>query len=98
MNPSRHVCVLFAALTLPAYSQGPMTATTVATGTGGSNAIVKTDCNNDGVMDLITTNRAGSISVFIGNADGTFQAPQTQSVASSGVPTSISAGDINGDG
>jgi autotransporter-associated beta strand protein len=55
------------------------------------------DVNGDGKRDLIVANSAGgSVSVFLGNGDGTFKPQQT--FAASGTPASVATGDFNGDG
>ena len=58
------------------------------------------DFNRDGKLDLVVTNFANgtpsTVSVFIGNGDGTFQAPVTYGVGSG--PISVITGDFNGDG
>ncbi|HLK48160.1 MAG TPA: FG-GAP-like repeat-containing protein [Bryobacteraceae bacterium] len=59
------------------------------------------DFNGDGYQDLAITNNpqgspTGSISIFLGKGDGTFQAPKQFPVA--GYPFSIAAADFNGDG
>lgn len=67
------------------------------------NAIAVGDFNNDGHEDLIVSNfgnRAfggnGSVSVLLGNGDGTFQAPLPLSAGSEPFPLAV--GDFNGDG
>jgi hypothetical protein len=66
---------------------------------------VKTaDVNGDGILDLVVANLEGNpngnpaptISVLIGNGDGTFQA-QASYLAPAG-PNAIGVGDLNGDG
>ena len=58
------------------------------------------DFNNDGRLDMVTANAGdNTISVLLGNADGTFQPAQ----ASAGDPDgayagSLTVGDVNGDG
>src|SRR5262249_46806138 len=47
------------------------------------------------VTDFTTTN-PGTVSVLIGNGDGTFQAPQSFGVGVS--PNAVAVGDFNGDG
>ena len=90
--------VLFFTMTvLPVAGQGPMTNTTTATGSSGSNSVVKLDCNGDNIPDLVTTNPAGSFSVFVGNGDGTYQSPVTLSLPSGAIPRSLATADINGD-
>ena len=55
------------------------------------------DADGDGKLDIIGLNFAGDIVVFLGNGDGTFHSPISQS-ASSSDPSSVSAADFNGDG
>ena len=48
-------------------------------------------------LDLVTANfNSGTISVLLGNGDGTFQAPVTYAVGSE--PIALAIGDLNGDG
>jgi hypothetical protein len=57
------------------------------------------DFNGDGKLDIATANNdaTSSVSVLLGNGNGTFQAPIQ--LASGGLnPTAIAAGDFNGDG
>jgi hypothetical protein len=55
------------------------------------------DLRGNGVQDLVITNEAaGSVSVFLGNGDGTFGAPQTFPAGID--PLSVVVGDFNGDG
>jgi len=54
------------------------------------------DVNGDSKPDLIVANFAGVVSVLAGNGDGTFQAPQTNTVA--GDAASMAAADVNHDG
>jgi uncharacterized repeat protein (TIGR01451 family) len=67
----------------------------------GPNAIAVADFNGDGKPDLITANNgstynAGTVSVLLGNGNGTFQTALTQAAAAE--PSSIVVGDFNGDG
>lgn len=55
------------------------------------------DFNLDGKTDLAVANSgSNTVSIFMGNGDGTFQAAQNVSVSS--FPFSVSVGDFNGDG
>jgi hypothetical protein len=54
------------------------------------------DINGDGKLDLVSANReANNVSVFLGNGDGTFRAPQNHATGS--VPGHVALGDLNGD-
>jgi hypothetical protein len=66
-------------------------------------SVVAADLNGDGFLDLAVANSGGSgapspgsISVLLGNGNGTFQAQQVY-VAGNG-PSSVVVGDFNGDG
>lgn len=59
------------------------------------------DVNNDGNLDLIVSTQtsfpsAGTFTVYLGNGNGTFQAPLTYSTTYA--PDSIAVADLNGDG
>jgi VCBS repeat protein/FG-GAP repeat protein len=57
------------------------------------------DFNGDGMQDLAVANDTvgiGSVSVLLGNGDGTFQPAQNFAAGSS--PFSVAVGDFNGDG
>lgn len=61
--------------------------------------VVAADFNNDGLLDLAVANTAlgsGSISILIGNGDGTFQ-PATV-IRAGNYPRSIAVADFNRDG
>jgi len=60
-------------------------------------SIVVGDFNGDGIPDLAVANYAtGTVSVLLGNGDGTFQGHIDSTVGSE--PASVAAGDFNGDG
>jgi hypothetical protein len=70
--------------------------------TGGPNPYASSvaigDFNGDGALDLATTNFADStVSVLLGNGDGTFRPPRIYGTGGFG-PTSVVAGDFDGDG
>jgi hypothetical protein len=82
--------------------QGPMCSAVRQPGAGGQQApgsIVAGDFNGDGKLDLAVSNGqdgTNSVSVFLGNGDGTLQAP-VNSQAGTG-PITLASGDFNGDG
>ncbi|MBO0780108.1 MAG: VCBS repeat-containing protein, partial [Ktedonobacteraceae bacterium] len=55
------------------------------------------DFTGDGFLDIVTANSSdNTISVLLGNGDGTFQSQQTYSVGST--PAVVAVGDFTGDG
>jgi len=78
----------------PSYAAVPATATSkdVANVSAG-------DFNGDNTLDLAVTNPSNdTVSVLLGNGDGTFQAPVPYSTGNGGHPIAVSALDANGDG
>jgi hypothetical protein len=74
----------------------PSFLTPVDHAAGGSpTAIVTADLRNDGIQDLVMTS-AGTVSVLLGNGDGTFQPPRSYATGTGSV--AVAVGDFNGDG
>jgi hypothetical protein len=64
---------------------------------GADAGLAAADFNGDGVQDLVAaTSYSSSVSVLLGNADGTFQAPLNSATGDN--PDSLAVGDFNGDG
>lgn len=60
-------------------------------------AVVTADFNGDGRLDLAVANlSSNTVSILLGNADGTFQPAQTYATGMG--PASLAVGDFNGDG
>jgi hypothetical protein len=76
----------------------PATPPTISTGTGsGPVSVVATTLTTSGFTDLIAANHANNtLSVFLGNGDGTFKTPTT--ITAGHGPSSIAAADFNADG
>lgn len=61
-------------------------------------AVVAADFNNNGKIDVAVANASGnSVSVYMGNGNGTFQTPVNYPTAV-GYPDALVIGDFNGDG
>jgi hypothetical protein len=65
----------------------------------GAQNIAIADLNNDGNLDLVVTtiDANPSLQIFLGNGDGTFQAPRVTLIALD-TPLSVAVADFNGDG
>ena len=59
-------------------------------------AIITADMNGDGILDLVTTNNEGSISVLLGSGTGAFTSQST--LVDTAGPAETAAADMNGDG
>ena len=90
-------CRLFVELledrTLPSF----LAPVSYPAGNGGGGLVAVADVDNDGTPDLIVPNYTdGTVSVFLGNANGTFQPARTSATGPS--PYLLAVGDFNGDG
>jgi hypothetical protein len=62
-------------------------------------AVVVADFNGDGKQDIAVLNgNANTVSIFLGNGDGTFQTPLSSFATAPGNPVAAVAGDFNNDG
>src|SRR5207249_4538255 len=76
----------------------PASGSPVATGSRAF-SVALGDVNGDGKLDLVTANYgANSVTVLLGNRDGTFTAAAGSPVAVGSCPYSVAVGDVNGDG
>jgi hypothetical protein len=79
-------------------SDGTFTSSTIgATGLSFVSSLVSLDFNADGKLDLVATTSSGFV-FFVGNGNGTFQAPISSSFSASPARAVLAAGDLNGDG
>jgi len=63
----------------------------------GPQAIAAADLNADGRLDLVVANSgANSVSIYLGNGDGTFSAPVNYPTGNQ--PVAVAVGDFNADG
>ena len=76
----------------------PASGSPVATGSRAF-SVALGDVNGDGKLDLVTANYgANSVTVLLGNRDGTFTAAAGSPVAVGTGPVFVALGDLNGDG
>ena len=79
-----------AAVSYPTGNEDPGTEATPS-------SVALADLNGDGMLDLAVANYGnGTVSVLLGNGDGTFQTEVSYNVGKS--PYSVAVGDFNGDG
>ena len=85
-------------VSLPTITALPSFAAQSTFSTGAKPASVTLgDVDGDGNLDMITANyNSASVSVLLGNGNGTFQGQQT--LATGTQPFSVTLGDVNGDG
>ena len=57
--------------------------------------ITTADLDNDGVLDLVCESGPGTVSIALGNGDGTFEVPVAYAAGAN--PNGISIGDVDGD-
>jgi phospholipase C len=91
----------FLPITTPAASVS-FAPQSIGVGTGPQGIVIG-DFNRDGIMDLAvadqgTTSGGSSISILLGNGDGTFSPGATLSLPTGSLPGPMVAGDFNGDG
>ena len=87
---------------------GSFTTQPAVTVGAGPEAVVTADFNGDGILDLATVNcgttscssgaAVNSVTVLLGNGDGTFTTSKSTTVPGAGPPSCLVAGDFNGDG
>lgn len=69
---------------------------TIATQFSGSNSIATADFNNDNIEDIVSLDSGSTVSILLGNGDGSFRA--RLSITASGAGISVNTADVNNDG
>jgi hypothetical protein len=76
----------------------PATGSPVAVGSGPY-ALAAADLNSDGKLDLVVANQNDTtVTVLLGNGDGTFTPAAGSPIAVGGAPNSVAVGDFNSSG
>lgn len=89
--------VVFFPVTRPSSSIALGPPREYTTGYHGAASVLTADVNGDRRLDLVVANSgSNTVSVLLGNGDGTFQPPVGYGVGSG--PYSVAIGDFNGDG
>jgi hypothetical protein len=86
--------LLLACASVSAWAQLETRATTQLLSAPGNAAVALGDFNHDGKLDVAAV--AEELQIFLGNGDGTFQAPINYAVGDN--PYSVAVADFNGDG
>ncbi len=94
-------CLLSICTVVTAFGQTPATfyapdTTLVTAGTAGPEALASGDFNKDGKPDFVTFTGAPGFDVYLGNGDGTLQAPVSTALSFTSYTGTV--GDVNGDG
>ena len=80
----------------PVSANGALQSSSYKVGSN-PNGVVVADVNNDGKADILTAN-ASSISLLLGNGDGSFQPAVTAVTTTASYASGLVVGDMNGDG
>ena len=91
------LCFVLLLSSAAAAQNGPFINLSAISVGKGPTGVAVGDLNGDGIPDIATTNNSdGTISILLGNGDGTYGTPKT--VATNPGPGAIVIGDFNGDG
>jgi len=63
-----------------------------------ASGLIAADLRGNGHLDLLAIDPTNGVDVFLGNGDGTFQAPTAVAITASNYTGAITAGDVNHDG